>query len=139
MFLAEVAGLMLEKLLERDLDALTHNIAMVENRTGYHGWTTLPTGAAEGDYATLSAKMSGSGTSLAGLKRIAKVLREIIGFICQCSPQKGSGVTSTDSQHQDAEFAKQECLTVLKSRLTMHEIETDFLLHRTQIQITAVS
>jgi hypothetical protein len=139
MFLAEVAGFMLERILDRNLGELNTSIGMVEIRTGYHGWATPSTGAAEGDYATLSAKMSGTGTSLAGLKRIAKVLREIIEFICQCSPQRGSGVTSTNSQHNDAEFAIQECLTVLKSRLTMEEIEVDFLLHRTQIQITAVS
>jgi hypothetical protein len=139
MFLAAVAGLTLEHILDRDLAELSYSIGMVEIRTGYHGWATPSTGAAEGDYATLSAKMSGSGTSLAGLKRIAKVLRETIEFISQCSPQKGSGVTSTNSQHNDAEFAMQECLTVLKSRLTMEEIEVDFLLHRTQIQITAVS
>lgn len=139
MFLAAIAGLMLENYLDTQQRIHGKIIRSVENRTGYHGWKTSSIGAAEGDYVSLSARMSGSGVALAGLKRTAKLLHESIGFIHQCSLQKGSGMASTNSQHQDPEITMQECLIVLRNRLTIDEIDIEFLLHRTQIQTTAVS
>ena len=66
MFLAFCIAIMLSHLMERDLNRVAVNIQEVENRTQHHSFRNRSAGTAEGDYASLSARMSGASTLLAG-------------------------------------------------------------------------
>lgn len=139
MFLAAVIGLTVTLGFDQRLESDGVAIMEVERRTGYHAWPGMPSETAQGNYAVLSVRMSGVASQLAETKRTTKVLHEVIGFISQYSTQNANDYAGTDLILQKSEVAMKECLAILKSRLAMQEIQIDFLLHRSQIQLTAVS
>lgn len=139
---AITAVVTLGHLLDRDLHSLNNNIAMVENRIGFHGWQKTSTGIAQGDYAVLSARVSGINTSLAGLQRISSFIKEGLAFI-----QKSRDADSRDTPAKDPPCASQRGIvqdskggthTILQHRLRMQDIQIEFLLRRTKTQLTAV-
>ncbi len=127
---------MLGYLLDRDLDREVKSIAAVENRTRYHGFRNTSVGIAEGDYASLSERMSGCAMSLAGLERISKVLNEFLGEISihtQCCGFKD------DPKLGNVNLKVDECVETLKRRLKMQNIQIDYLSRRVEVQLRAVS
>lgn len=127
---AVVLGIMIDRSCQR-VDVV---VGEVEKRTGYHDWGAFGGGIAQGDYSTLSAKMSGSASVLANAKRCAKFLDEMLSFAME----------NTDLSPAHPHYAQlvqnaKEYRMVLKKRLVVQEIHTEYLLHRTQNQLTAVS
>lgn len=130
----------LQERIDRDLLSKINEIRSVEIRTGYHDWAILETAPAEGNYAALSAKMSGCAAFLAGVRRLTRVIDEFLR--CHTSfleHQHTYTNNSTDSKVQLVNASMRECKKTLKRRLAMQEVQLDFLLQRTQIQLTAVS
>ena len=139
LFLALVASVMLGYLLDRDTVRMVQNIAAVENRTGYHGFkhstvTVFP--GATGDYASMSATMSGCAVTLAGMDRIQKVLNEFLGDISSYSQRCR---VNDDSSLGGINLEVDKCVETLKRRLKMHKIQIDYLTRRDEVQLTAVS
>ena len=139
LFLALVASVMLGYLLDRDMGLMVQNIAAVENRTGYHGFkhrfaTSYP--GATGDYASLSAKMSGCAVTLAGMDRIQKVLNEFLGDISSYSQRYR---VNDNSSLGGINLEVDKCVETLKRRLKMQKIQIDYLTRRDEVQLTAVS
>lgn len=132
--------IILGTLMDRDLLRENRNIAEVENRTGYHGWKKSFAGVAKGEYATLSARMSGCATSLAGQQRIAKVSREALAFVSTISSEHHMNGYSQFLQERISLSAKtmKDFDTILGTRLDVQESQLEFLKQRTQIQLTAV-
>ena len=136
LFLALVVSVMLGYLLDRDLDREVKSIAAVENRTRYHGFRHTSVGIAEGDYASLSERMSGCAVSLAGLERISKVLNEFLGEISTHTQRYG---LKDDPKLGDVNLKVDECVETLKRRLRMQNIQIDYLSRRVEVQLRAVS
>ena len=136
LFLALVVSVMLGCLLDRDLDREVKRIAAVENRTRYHGFKHTSVGTAEGDYASLSQRMSGCAVSLSGLERIFKVLDEFLGKISVYSQPYGM---DGDSELGNINLKLDECVETLGSKLKMQKIQIDYLSRRVEVQLTAVS
>lgn len=134
-FLALVVSVMLGNLLDRDLDREVKRIAAVENRTRYHGFKHTSVGIAEGDYASLSRRMSGCAVSLLGLERIFKVLNEFLSEISLHSQNYG---VDGDSKMVDIDLEVNGCVETLKRKLKMQKIQIDFLSGRVEVQLTAV-
>ena len=69
-FSAVIGAITLGYVVDCRLGVQSRSISKVENRINHHGWTkpTVPD-VAKGKYALLSANMSGSAMSLAGLQR----------------------------------------------------------------------
>ena len=136
LFLALIASIMLGYLLDRDLDREMQSIAAVENRTRYHGFKYSSVGVAEGDYASLSQKMSGCAVSLAGSERIHSVLDEFLGDISFYSEKYGA---NDDPKLKSVTVEADKCVETLKRRLKMQKIQIDYLSRRVGVQLTAVS
>ena len=136
LFLALVAGSMLGQLLDRDLNLRNKTISEVETRTRYHSWVTPSSGSAEGSYAELSARMSGCAATLAGSRRIARTLHEVVQEIVLIL-EKHCEVWSKEVK--DMRQTMEECVEMLRKRLVMQDIQIDFLSKRVDIQLTAVS
>ncbi|KAK0111634.1 hypothetical protein ONS95_001979 [Cadophora gregata] len=132
--------IILGTLMDRDLLRENRNIAEVENRTGYHGWKKSFVGVAKGEYATLSARISGCATSLAGQERIAKVSQEALAFVSTMSSEHHMQGYSQFLQERISLSAKtrKELDTILGTRLDVQESQLKFLNQRSQIQLTAV-
>ena len=136
LFLALVVSVMLGYLLDRDLDRDVKSIAAVENRTRYTGIKHTSVGIAEGDYPSLSERMSGCAVSLAGLERISKVLDGFLGEISIRSQQYG---VKDDPKLKYVSLKVDECVETLKRRLKMQNIQIDYLSRRVEVQLRAVS
>lgn len=132
--------IILGTLMDRDLLRENRNIAEVENRTGYHGWKNSVAGVAKGEYATLSARMSGCATSLAGQQRIAKVSRGALAFVSTMSSEHHMRGYSQSLQERISLSAKtmKDFDAILGTRLDVQGSQLEFLNQRTQIQLTAV-
>ncbi len=113
LFLALVVSVMLGYSLDRDLDREVKSIAAVEKHTRYHGFRHTSVGIAEGDYASLSEKMSGCAVSLAGLGRISKVLNELLGEISIHTQRCG---IKDDPILGNVNLKVDECVETLKKR-----------------------
>ena len=136
LFLALVACVMLNSLLDRDLTREVKNIATVENRTGCRGFKYTFVGIARGDYATLSQRMSGCAVLLSGLDRICKVLNEFLGDLSSYSQRYG---VSDIHGLRDVNSEVEKCIESLQRRLKMQKIQIDYLSRRVEVQLTAVS
>jgi hypothetical protein len=112
----------------------------VENRTGFHAWRESQSGIAKGDYAALSARMSGCAVSLALDHRTSKFEQEVLSFASQFSSQHSFDTSGfQDLQVQRIMRPIRECEDTLKGRVASQDIEIDYLVQRTQNQLTAAS
>lgn len=133
-------AVVLEERIDRDLLRKIHEIRRVEIRTGYQGWTTVETTPAEGDYAALSAMMSGCAVTLVGIKRIGRIIDELLR--CHSNFPEHQSIYTNNSPDQNVQLviaSMRECEKTLKMRLVMQEVQVDWLLQRAQIQQAAVS
>lgn len=136
LFLALAASVMLGDLLDDLLDGANHTINVVETRTRYHGFDDTTAEIAEGDFTSLSQRMSGCAGSLALIERDHKFLTKILDDISLYS-QRYDG--SDDPGLRKVRFEMEHCVETLKSKLKMQKIELDYLSRRVEIQLTAVS
>jgi hypothetical protein len=121
--------IILGTLMDRDLLRENRNIAEVENRTGYYGWKKSFAGVAKGEYSTLSARMSGCATSLAGQQKIAKISREALAFVSTMSSEHHMKEYSQFLQERISLSAKtmKDLDTILGTRLDVQESQLEFL------------
>ena len=136
LFLALVVSVMLGYLLDRDLDREVKSIAAVENRTRYTGIKYTSVGIAEGDFPSLSERMSGCAVSLAGLARISDVLNDFLGEMSNYSQQYG---VKDDPKLKHISLKVDECVETLRRRLRMQNIQVEYLSRRVEVQLRAVS
>ena len=135
LFLALVASIMLGKLMDDYLDTESTNIKGVEARTRYHGFSDLATKITEGDYNSLSQKMSGCAGILALLERTYKVLNEFLGDMSLYSQRYD---VDDDPSLRGIRLEVEECIETLRKRLKVQKIELDYLSQRVEVQLTAV-
>lgn len=136
LFLALAVSVMLGYLLDRDLDREVKSIAAVENRTRYTGIKHTSVGIAEGDFPSLSARMSGCAVSLAGLGRISDVLKDFLGEMSGYSQRHG---VKDDPKLKHINLKVDECVETLRRRLKMQNIQVEYLSRRVEVQLRAVS
>jgi hypothetical protein len=84
--------------------------------------------------------MSGCAVSLALDHRTSKFEQEVLSFASQFSSQHSFNASrSQDLQAQRIMRSIRECEDALKGRVASQEIEIDYLVQRTQNQLTAAS
>jgi hypothetical protein len=120
--------------IDRSSQEALLSIGEVERRTGHHIWGNFDGDVAKGDFSTLSAKMTGCASQLAMVKRSARFLHEILSFAAEHSE-----MLEDDPRSRKLSQASDKCQKALQRRLTMQEIYAEYLLQRTQNQLTAVS
>lgn len=120
----------------------------IERSTGFHTFKHR----AEGDIITDSGKLvvftSGLAAKLASMERNSKVLGMLLEFVANTMDQKSSAQKTVENQDEDdkwlhAEKGSRELLShhisVLRDRLAMLDLETDYLTKRVKMQTESVS
>ena len=135
LFLALVVSVMLGKSLDASLGTADQTIRAVEARTRHHGFPNVPSKIAEGDFTSLSQRMSGCAGSLALAERGHKILAELLGGIYLYSQRYYVG---DDPGSREVSSGVEDCVEALKRRLKMQKIQLDLDTRRVDIQLTAV-
>ena len=135
LFLALVASVSLMEAMNYYFDREGANIAAVENRTRYHGFGKIGDKIAQGDYTSLSQRMSGCAGILAVVERDHKVLDEFLIDILLYSQRYD---VSDDPSSRKIRLEVEDCVETLKRRSKMQKIYLDYLSRRVEIQLTAV-
>ena len=135
LFLALVASIMFVDLLDKSLVREHVKIGAVEARTKYHGYINNAVEIAQGDYTSLSQRMSACAGVLAAVELDHKVLGEFLIDISLYSQRYDIG---DDPSSRKIRSEMEDCVETLKRRLKMQKIELDFFTRRVEIQLTAV-
>lgn len=136
MFLALVAAICISQSTQAMIEPICNKINQVENRTQHGPPNLLTRPTVEGNYAALSAMMSGSATHLAGFEGRIQNLRDIFDSISGYKWPHGL------EQPEWAEAVVKDvdqCVSILKKRVKGQEQRIRYLSHRADIQLTAVS
>lgn len=136
MFLAFVIALFFSQWTQIMVGPISDKINQVENRTQHCPATLLSGNSAEGDYAALSAMMSGCATRLAcvggRLQNLEDILDSITGYTW---PQ----IIEQPEWAETIAKAVNECVSVMKRTIKGQEQRVRYLTHRADIQLNAVS
>ena len=135
LFLALVASVMVGNSLDEVLATESFEISAVEARTKYHGYTNIAVEIAQGDYTSLSQRMSACAGVLAAVERDHKILNEFLIDISLHSQRYDVG---DNPSSRKVRLEVEDCVETLKRRLKMQKIRLDFLTRRVEIQLTAV-
>jgi len=144
MIIAFLCSLLLTAEADRSQDMIKKEVREIEVRTGYHQWSSRTEQAAPGDLARISAKISGCATKTASTSRKIKVIQQLNEFILenlQQIPTCPVGVSPTAQQISSATDnvqLLQSYVQLLQTRAKMQQVDTDFFLHRIDVQISAV-
>lgn len=136
MFMALVAALCISQATQSMIEPICEKINQVENRTQHSPANLLRGNIAEGNYAALSAMMSGCATRLAAFKGRMQNLDDIFQSISDYRwPQRiqRPGWAETVDNELD------ECVSILKQLKKGQEQRICYLSQRADIQLTAVS
>ena len=136
LFLALVASIMLGNRADQVSNAQDFKINAVENRTRYHGFLNTGAESAEGDYTSLSQRMSGCAGTLALVERNHRIITEFLDDISLCSKRYD---VSDDPSLTKIRLEMEDCVETLKRKLKMQKIRLDLQSRRLEIQLTAVS
>ena len=121
----------------RELYHALNTIRSVQNRTRHQSFGAKNVGAASGDYASLSALMSGCASTLARVNRDVSrqqaVLAEVDVFLAQ--------QTTSESAHRSPTLKTdfEQSVRILKHRLERLQSEVAYNSRRSDLQLTAVS
>ena len=121
----------------RELYHALNTIRSVQNRTRHQSFGAKNVGAASGDYASLSALMSGCASTLARVNRDVSrqqaVLAEVDVFLAQ--------QTTSESAHRSPTLKTdfEQSVRILKHRLERLQSEVAYDSRRSDLQLTAVS
>ena len=135
LFLALVASVMAGKLQDSNLATEKNKIDSVEARTRYHSFANQAAEIAQGDYTSLSQRMSACAGALAAIERDHKILNEFLINISLYSQRYDVG---DDPRSRKVRLEVEDCVETLKKRLKMQKIQLDFHTRRVEIQLTAV-
>ena len=133
--LALVASIVLGKSVDIDLNTQNGNINAVEARTRYHGFNLTGAQTAEGDYTSLSQKMSACAGVLASVDCGLKILYE---FLFDISLYSQRYEVRDDPSSTKIRLGMEDCVETLKRKLKMQKIQLDLSARRVEIQLTAV-
>ena len=134
LYLALVVSVMVGNVLDGCLATEVAKISTVEARTRYHGFIDTAGEIAQGDYTSLSQRMSACAGVLAAIERDHKVLNEFLIDISFCQRYD----VGDDPRSRKGRMEVEDCVETLKKRLKMQKIQLDFLTRRVEIQLTAV-
>lgn len=136
MFMALVAALCISSATQLLLEPICEKINRVENRTQHSPANLLSRRIAEGNYAALSAMMSGCATRLAAFKgrmqNIDDIFQSISEFKWPQDIERPEWLETVDAELD-------ECISILKRRTRGQEERICYLSQRADIQLTAVS
>ena len=135
LFLALVASVMVGNLLDEYLSTENDKIGTVEARTRYRGFIGVAVEIAQGDYTSLSQRMSACAGVLALAERNHKILNEFLIDISLYSQRYDVG---DDPRSRKVRAEVEDCVETLKRRSKMQKIALDFSTRRVEIQLTAV-
>ena len=137
LFPAILASEFLACLTDRDICQEVDIVEKVENRTRFHLRRGSGFGVAEGSYASLSARMSGTASLMAGLERVAQVFHKALDL--NQSHENHCPAREVNQEGNGYVYDMQSCVIRLRDRLLMQEVQIKFLNRRAEIQLTAVS
>lgn len=106
-------------------------ISTVEKRTGHQGWDMIAFPSAEGEFSSLSAKMSGLATTLAANRRLNGMVDEILKVL-------GDTFHLPDGVEHGVCVSFETHRKFLQRRLSIQQLHIDLLMSRVQTQLTAV-
>ena len=135
LLLALVASVVIGYSLDKIMFKEAGKIVAVEARTGYHGFDATFYGIAEGDYTSLSQRMSGCAGALASVERDHKILNEFLSDISHHFQRYDVG---NDPSSRRVRLEMEDCVEMLKRKSKMQKIQLDYLARRVGIQLTAV-
>ena len=135
MFMAFVTAIYLQHEIEGWIQNYYRDIVRVEQRTRHSPPTSPTYKVAEGSYASLSAAMSGTSTSIAGLEVDNAIVRELLNSLLEYRwPQ---GVEQPDWAQKVIKKVN-ECVVILAQRNEAQKRLLHYLSRRADIQLTAV-
>lgn len=120
----------------------------IERSTGFHTFTHRAEGDIISDSGHLVVFTSGLAAKLASMERNSKVLRMLLEFVANTIDQKHTAEKTVENQEEDDKWlrAKKESrellshhISVLRDRLGMLDLETDYLTKRVKMQTESVS
>ena len=135
LFLALVASVVVGNSLDEGLYTENCNINAVEARTRYHGFIVDSAEIAQGDYTSLSQRMSGCAGVLAFLERTHRVLNDILIDISLYTQRYD---VRDDPSSRKVRLEVEDCVETLRRKLKMQKIQLVFFTRRVEIQLTAV-
>ena len=135
LFLALVASVMIGNSLDSGSATEADKISTVEARTRHHGFTDNATEIAQGDYTSLSQRMSACAGVLAVVESNHKVLNE---FLIDMSLYSQRYDVGDDPRSRKVRLEVEDCVETLKRRSKMQKIQIDLSTRRVEIQLTAV-
>ena len=125
---ALIVAILFSTEIDKTHEALKQEIRRVEVRTGHHAWRSRTEEPALGDLIGLAAKMSGCSTRAASCLRKQHTLSEILNSMLEHCDDRSTG-----------DEAMIDMIQTLRTRATAQQIDTEFIRHRNQIQLEAVS
>ena len=135
LYLALLASVMVGNLMDEYLNTQSDKIDSVEARTRYHSFANQAVEIAQGDYTSLSQRMSGCAGVLAMVEQNHKVLNE---FLIDMSLYSQRYDVGDDPRSRKIRLEVEDRVETLKRRLKMQKIQLDFNTRRVEIQLTAV-
>ena len=136
MFMSLVAALCISQITQSMIEPICDKINQVENRTQHCPANLLSRTIAEGDYAALSAMMSGCATRLSAFKGRFENLDDIFQSI---SEYKWPQCIGRPDWAETVDNKLDKCVPFLKNLTKGLEQRTRYLAQRADIQLTAVS
>ena len=112
-------------------------VASVENRTKHYKTMIPYCEVAQGSFASLSAKMSGCASTLAGINLGAKIQQSILAAVDAYQTEQKPILASDDFARVSAGVG--EYVRVLRERTERIQDETACLSRKSEVQLTAVS
>lgn len=137
MFPALMCSLLLSAQIGETSGDITLELQKVEKRTGYHYFKNRHEPAAQEELGALSAKTSGYATKLASMVRKSKTVENLLGFISRMTDR--DPLEKAEASEPRGTMLMKNHAEVLRERLAMQSLDTDYTLKRVQIQVDAVS
>ena len=138
-FLAFLCALKLGCEIDQEQIKVKQEIREVEVRTGYHRWSVRKEARAIGDLSLLSARMSGCTTKMASATRKTQVVKQLHTLVSDGIKVCTSTLTAGAQHGADVAVSELHAATeLLRSRVQMQAVDTEFVQHRISAQVTAL-
>lgn len=137
-FMPFVTAVALTCSLERRLESAMKSVAEVENRTGHYGWDVSRFGPAAGDFANLSARMSGLASTLAAIVRINRTTEQVLETLAHDGELKGPVTNNEEPEGGRSARELDQLLNLMRRRCQSQLTFIQYTSIRVQNQIQAV-
>ncbi|KAK5992348.1 hypothetical protein PT974_05752 [Cladobotryum mycophilum] len=140
MFPAFLFSLLLSAQIHQTEATIKTDVRAIESRTGHHMFASRDVGeAATEEIGQLSAQTNGHATKLASVVRKSKMIENLLDFVTRNLQEEDVAQAAARVPQTDGCRFLKNHVDILRDRLAMQTVDTDFTLKRVQIQINALA